>query len=110
MSVPWGHPPGAGACILGEAVAPSSRSAVLMLLVLLLSHQVAYCKRMFGWFSPKIKLWATFNEPTCFAFVGYIASLWGPGKLMKFTLGGEVGVGAAGGGAGSADLYCPPSP
>ena len=70
-----------------------------MLLVLLLSHQVAYCKRMFGWFSPKIKLWATFNEPTCFAFVGYIASLWCPGKLMKFTLGGEVGVGAEGGGA-----------
>ena len=22
---------------------------------------VDYCKRMFGWFAPKIKLWATFN-------------------------------------------------
>lgn len=23
-----------------------------------------YCKRVFSWFGPKIKLWATFNEPT----------------------------------------------
>jgi len=45
---------------------------------------------MFNWFSPKIKLWATFNEPTCFAFVGYIASLWCPGGLMGFTKAGEV--------------------
>lgn len=51
---------------------------------------VAYCKRMFGWFAPKIKLWATFNEPTCFSFVGYIAGLWCPGNLMGFTKCGEV--------------------
>lgn len=51
---------------------------------------VAYCKRMFSWFAPKIKLWATFNEPTCFSFVGYIAGLWCPGKMMGFTKCGEV--------------------
>lgn len=51
---------------------------------------VEYCKKCFSWFGPKIKLWATFNEPTCFAFVGYIAGLWCPGKLMKFELAGKV--------------------
>ena len=25
---------------------------------------VDYCRRVFGWFGQKIKLWATFNEPT----------------------------------------------
>eukprot|EP00195_Chlamydomonas_chlamydogama_P008762 CAMPEP_0202896722 /NCGR_PEP_ID=MMETSP1392-20130828/5659_1 /ASSEMBLY_ACC=CAM_ASM_000868 /TAXON_ID=225041 /ORGANISM="Chlamydomonas chlamydogama, Strain SAG 11-48b" /LENGTH=537 /DNA_ID=CAMNT_0049582169 /DNA_START=105 /DNA_END=1718 /DNA_ORIENTATION=+ len=49
-----------------------------------------YCRRVFSWFGPRIKLWATFNEPTCFAFVGYIAGLWCPGQVMKFKKGGQV--------------------
>lgn len=112
-----------------------------------------YCKRVFSWFGPKIKLWATFNEPTvrgaqqracqlllicpsavcslrctqrlatassasaacsnqdmascypihtcphfsvacaclqCFSFVGFIAGLWCPGKVMQFGTAGQV--------------------
>ncbi|GAX72576.1 hypothetical protein CEUSTIGMA_g32.t1 [Chlamydomonas eustigma] len=51
---------------------------------------VSYCKRMFGWYGSKIKLWATINEPTCFSFVGYIASLWCPGQIAGFTQCGKV--------------------
>jgi len=51
---------------------------------------VDYCKLTFSHFNSKIKLWATFNEPTCFSFVGYIAGLWCPGKLCRFTFAGKV--------------------
>ncbi|KAG1665106.1 hypothetical protein FOA52_007797 [Chlamydomonas sp. UWO 241] len=51
---------------------------------------VEYCKVVFGHYQSKIKLWATFNEPTCVGFVGYIAGLWCPGKLCHFTEAGEV--------------------
>ncbi|GLI68921.1 hypothetical protein VaNZ11_013340, partial [Volvox africanus] len=30
---------------------------------------VEYCKRCFRWFGTRIRLWATFNEPTCYLFL-----------------------------------------
>eukprot|EP00798_Chlamydomonas_sp_ICE-L_P003475 gene3475-13536_t len=55
-----------------------------------LHYFTEYCTRLFELFQSKIKLWATFNEPTCYSFVGYIVSLWCPGQFCKFTLGGKV--------------------
>jgi len=49
---------------------------------------VDYAKNAFRWFGPKIRLWGTFNEPTCFSFCGYIMGLWSPGSRMMFRQAG----------------------
>jgi beta-glucosidase len=45
------------------------------------------CARQFG---RRIKLWATFNEPTCFLVCGYLVGLHPPGKMCSFWLVGRV--------------------
>mmetsp|Transcript_541 Transcript_541/g.1451 ORF Transcript_541/g.1451 Transcript_541/m.1451 type:complete len:542 (-) Transcript_541:1396-3021(-) len=51
---------------------------------------VDYCKLVFERFHARVTLWSTFNEPTCFAFVGYIVGLWAPGQLMRLNKAGTV--------------------
>ena len=45
------------------------------------------CAREFG---QRIRLWATFNEPTCYLVCGYLIGAHPPGKLMSFSLMGRV--------------------
>eukprot|EP00798_Chlamydomonas_sp_ICE-L_P012375 gene12375-15561_t len=55
-----------------------------------LHYFIDYGVRLFELFRSQAKMWATFNEPTCFSFVGYICGLWCPGKLLRFKLAGQV--------------------
>lgn len=49
-----------------------------------------YVETMFKLYGHRIRLWGTFNEPTVFAFVGYIMGLWAPGRTLGFVEAGEV--------------------
>lgn len=49
-----------------------------------------YVKIVYAHFGSRIRLWGTFNEPTVFAFVGYIMGLWAPGRTLGFVEAGEV--------------------
>ncbi|KAF5828616.1 glycoside hydrolase superfamily [Dunaliella salina] len=51
---------------------------------------VDYCTMVFQNYGHRIRLWATMNEPTCFAFVGYICGIWAPGKFLRLTEAGTV--------------------
>ncbi|GFH24394.1 uncharacterized protein HaLaN_22183, partial [Haematococcus lacustris] len=51
---------------------------------------VSYSTRVFQEYGHRVRLWTTFNEPTCFAFVGYIAGLWCPGELFGMQKCGQV--------------------
>ena len=45
------------------------------------------CVREFG---QRIRLWATFNEPTCFLVCGYLIGAHPPGKIGSLRLMGRV--------------------
>lgn len=45
---------------------------------------------LFANFGQRIRLWATFNEPTCYTFCGWIAGIWAPGRLLKFKTAGRI--------------------
>jgi beta-glucosidase/6-phospho-beta-glucosidase/beta-galactosidase len=51
---------------------------------------VSYCSLIFREFGPRIRYWATFNEPSCFALCGYIMGLWAPGKRGRLIQAGHV--------------------
>ncbi|GIL72835.1 hypothetical protein Vretifemale_3128 [Volvox reticuliferus] len=51
---------------------------------------VEYSKRCFGWFGSKIRLWATFNEPTCYLFLGWIIGISPPGHFMDLVEAGRM--------------------
>ncbi|PNH12078.1 Beta-glucosidase A, partial [Tetrabaena socialis] len=51
---------------------------------------VAFCKRCFGWFGSKIRLWATINEPTCYLFLGWIVGMSPPCHFMDLLGGGRM--------------------
>ncbi|KXZ56630.1 hypothetical protein GPECTOR_1g568 [Gonium pectorale] len=53
-------------------------------------HFVDFCKRCFEWFGPKIRLWATFNEPTCYLFLGWIIGIAPPGRFMDVAGAGRM--------------------
>ncbi|KAG2497616.1 hypothetical protein HYH03_004360 [Edaphochlamys debaryana] len=51
---------------------------------------VDYARRCFEWFGPQVKLWATLNEPTCYAFVGHVLGVGPPGRLLDLAGAGRV--------------------
>lgn len=62
-------------------------------------HLHALCRTFADWaalayrhFGSRVHLWGTFNEPTCAAFMGYIAGAHAPGKLGRMQQAGGPGV------------------
>ncbi|KAG2486953.1 hypothetical protein HYH03_014450 [Edaphochlamys debaryana] len=52
---------------------------------------VEWAEVAFRLFAPLgVKLWATFNEPTCAAFTGYIVGIHAPGRQGALELAGRV--------------------
>ncbi|GLC35844.1 hypothetical protein PLESTB_000500300 [Pleodorina starrii] len=51
---------------------------------------VEFSKRCFGWFGSKIRLWATFNEPTCYMFLGFIVGIAPPGRIFDLVGAGRM--------------------
>ncbi|PNH12081.1 Beta-glucosidase A [Tetrabaena socialis] len=51
---------------------------------------VAFSKRCFGWFGSKIRLWATFNEPTCYLFLGWVVGIAPPGRIFDLVGAGRM--------------------
>jgi len=47
----------------------------------------ATCARLFG---ARVRYWATFNEPTCCVFLGWITGMHTPGKIVHCGLAGRV--------------------
>lgn len=47
----------------------------------------ALCARLFG---RRVRYWATFNEPTCSVFLGWITGMHTPGKIVHCGLAGRV--------------------
>lgn len=45
------------------------------------------CGRLFG---TRVRYWATFNEPTCSMFLGWITGMHTPGKIVHCGLAGKV--------------------
>lgn len=50
---------------------------------------VRYSCKCFELFGPRIKLWATFNEPTCAMFLGWIVGIAPPGRIMDLVGAGR---------------------
>ncbi|EFJ42987.1 hypothetical protein VOLCADRAFT_107029 [Volvox carteri f. nagariensis] len=51
---------------------------------------VEYSKRCFEWFGSRIRLWATFNEPTCYMFLGFIVGIAPPGRIFDLAGAGRM--------------------
>lgn len=51
---------------------------------------VRWCVTAYKLFGHRIKFWATFNEPTCTMFLGWILGVHAPGKVMRVALAGKV--------------------
>jgi len=51
---------------------------------------VEYSRIMFREFGKRIKLWATFNEPTCYTFLAYIGAMALPGYIGNMITAGRV--------------------
>lgn len=49
-----------------------------------------YCEMAFKLFGKRVKLWATFNEPTVVAFCGWMVGIHPPGHVWSPTVGGQV--------------------
>ena len=54
------------------------------------SYFIRYAVKVFKEFSSRIKLWATFNEPTCYIFLAYIAGMAPPGHVCNLPLAGQA--------------------
>mmetsp|Transcript_19157 Transcript_19157/g.34659 ORF Transcript_19157/g.34659 Transcript_19157/m.34659 type:complete len:500 (-) Transcript_19157:424-1923(-) len=50
---------------------------------------VNYSKKMFEIFGKRIKFWATFNEPSCAMFLGFIVGIAPPGKILDLMAAGR---------------------
>lgn len=51
------------------------------------SRWASLCARLFG---KRVRYWATFNEPTCSMFLGWITGMHTPGKIVHCGLAGRV--------------------
>ncbi|KAG2442823.1 hypothetical protein HXX76_002902 [Chlamydomonas incerta] len=51
---------------------------------------VKFCVKCLEWFRHKITLWATFNEPTCYMFLGFIVGIAPPGRIMDLVTAGRM--------------------
>jgi len=45
---------------------------------------------MFREFGPRIKLWSTFNEPTCYCFLAFIVGMMPPSYIFNLTAAGRT--------------------
>jgi beta-glucosidase/6-phospho-beta-glucosidase/beta-galactosidase len=55
-----------------------------------IQHFVNYSITVFTHFGTRITHWATFNEPNCFSFCGYIMGIWAPGQKLGLKRAGTV--------------------
>lgn len=46
---------------------------------------IRYCKKAFSYLSPFVSRWGTINEPTSYAFQGYLRGVYPPGKKSPST-------------------------
>uniref|UniRef100_A0A7S3VJH2 Beta-glucosidase n=1 Tax=Dunaliella tertiolecta TaxID=3047 RepID=A0A7S3VJH2_DUNTE len=51
---------------------------------------VEWAQFMFRTFHKRIKLWATFNEPTCYSFLAYIVGMAPPGHIFNLIGSGQT--------------------
>ncbi len=55
-----------------------------------IDYFVDFCKKIFIEFSPKVTFWCTINEPTIYAFMGYVLGLFPPGYRANLNRAGNV--------------------
>lgn len=55
-----------------------------------ITYFVNFCKKVFDEFSDKVTFWCTINEPSVYAFQGYIGGFFPPGQILNLKLAGIV--------------------
>uniref|UniRef100_A0A383W4H1 Glycoside hydrolase family 1 protein n=1 Tax=Tetradesmus obliquus TaxID=3088 RepID=A0A383W4H1_TETOB len=55
-----------------------------------IQHFVAWSLKAIELFGSRITFWATFNEPTCAMFLGWITGMHPPGKILACITAGKV--------------------
>eukprot|EP00878_Enallax_costatus_P007609 GHUV01007967.1.p1 GENE.GHUV01007967.1~~GHUV01007967.1.p1 ORF type:complete len:378 (+),score=113.54 GHUV01007967.1:966-2099(+) len=55
-----------------------------------IKHFVSWSIKAVELFGSRVKYWATFNEPTCAMFLGWITGMHPPGKMLRCITAGHV--------------------